>query len=237
MDEGSRYQLDKRRVRERFDRAAAHYDAAAVLQREVCDRLLERLALIRLQPHCILDAGAGTGYGARGLRARYPRTRLVALDVAPAMLMRVRRHAGWFRQPRLVAGDIESLPFRDGSFDLVFSNLTLQWCNSLDRVLWELRRVLSPGGLLLFTTFGPDTLKELRAAWGEASDDVHVNAFVDMHDIGDAMVRAGFADPVMDAERLTVTYADMHRLLRDLKAVGAANATVGRPRGITGRGV
>ncbi|MCG5515599.1 malonyl-ACP O-methyltransferase BioC [Ectothiorhodospira sp. 9100] len=236
MTDASSYRLDKRRVRATFDQAAASYDEAAVLQREVCSRLLERLQWVKLDPARVLDAGAGTGQGARGLRRMYRGGRVVALDLSPAMLRATARGAGWWRKPGLVCADVESLPFAEASFDLIFSSLTVQWCNDLDRALAEFRRVLAPQGLLMFTTLGPDTLVELRRAWEVVDGCAHVNAFMDMHDIGDALVRAGFADPVMDVERMTVTYPDVRGLMRDLKAIGATNALSGRGRGLTSPG-
>ncbi len=236
MADGDRYRLDKRRVRCAFDRAAAGYDAAAPLQHEICDRLLERLDWVKFTPRQILDAGTGTGRGVRGLRRRYPHARILGLDLSPAMLRHARRRSGWWRRPAWVCADLEGLPLADASLDLLFSSLALQWCNDLERTLHGFRRVLAPGGLLMFTTFGPDTLKELRAAWQAAdADHVHVNAFMDMHDIGDALVRAGFADPVMDMEMVTVTYPDMGGLLTDLRAIGVTNANAGRERGLTTR--
>jgi len=118
----------------------------------------------------------------------------------------------------------------------VFSNLMLQWCQDPDAVFGECRRVLKPGGLLTFTTFGPDTLVELRRAWAAADSRTHVNRFIDMHDLGDALVRSGLAEPVMDVERFTLTYAEVRDLMRDLKDIGAHNANAGRPRGLTGKG-
>ena len=236
MRETDRYRLDKRRVRAAFDRAAGTYDEAAPLQHEVCDRLLERLEWVKLEPARVLDAGAGTGRGTRGLRRRYPHAQRLGLDLSPAMLREARRRDGWWRRTRWVCGDLEELPFADGVMDLVFSNLALQWCNDLDRTLADVRRVLAPGGLFMFTTFGPDTLRELRTAWQTADPDhVHVNAFVDMHDIGDALVRAGFADPVMDMEMIVLTYPDLARLMADLRAIGATNANLGRGRGLATR--
>jgi len=233
------YQLDRARVRRSFEEAAAAYDAAAVLQREVADRLVERLSLIKLQPAVILDAGAGTGYATAALARRYPKARLLALDLAHGMVGRARRRFGFlarrFGGHGFVCGDVECLPLADASVDLIFSSLTLQWCQPLDRAFAEFRRVLRPGGLLLFASMGPDTLKELRASWAAADGEVHVNQFIDMHDVGDALVRARFADPVMDVEHLTVTYPEVGLLLRDLKAIGAHNVNAGRPRGLLGR--
>jgi malonyl-CoA O-methyltransferase len=145
-----------------------------------------------------------------------------------------RRRRPW-RQFSLVCADAAVLPLRGGSTDLVFSNLMLQWCTDPETVFRECARVLRPGGLLTFTSFGPDTLRELRAAWAEADRYTHVNRFIDMHDLGDALLRAGLAEPVMDAERFTLTYADVRALMLDLKAIGAHNVNAGRARGLTGR--
>jgi len=228
--------IDKRRARLSFERSAATYDQVAVLQREIADRILERLDYIRLEPRLVLDLGAGTGYAAQGLLNRYPKSRVVALDFALAMLQRARRRGGWLRRPVPLCADAEQLPLADASVDLLFSNLTLQWCNDLGRVFQEFLRVLRPGGLLMFSTFGPDTLRELRAAWATVDGYSHVSPFPDMHDVGDALVGAGAADAVMDAERLTLTYPEADRLMQALKTLGAQNATTGRSRGCTGKG-
>lgn len=229
--------LDKARIRHSFNKAAGSYDAAAVLQREVADRLLTRLDLIKLDPDWILDAGSGTGYAARRLNRRYPKARVAALDIAELMLQRARRDKGWFARQHFVCADIEQLPFAADRFDLVFSNLSLQWCDSLDAAFAESARVLRPGGLLMFTTFGPDTLKELRQSFRQVDPaGAHMSDFIDMHDIGDALVRGGFEMPVMDVEHFTLTYVELSALMKDLKAIGAHNAAADRPRGLmTGR--
>jgi malonyl-CoA O-methyltransferase len=151
------------------------------------------------------------------------------------MLAQARRQRPLLRRLDAVCADAAAIPLADASVDLVFSNLMLQWCNEPDAVFREFRRVLRPGGLLLFATFGPDTLRELRAAWSAADGHTHVSRFIDMHDLGDALVRAGLGEPVMDMEHLTLTYADLRSLMRDLKTMGASNATAGRNRGLTGR--
>ena len=235
--------FDKAAARRAFDAAADGYDAVAVLQREIGRRLLERLDYVRLEPRTVLDLGCGTGFALDDLARRYRRARLLGLDFAHGMLARARRRGTWRNRPRLVCADMESLPIADDSVDLVFSNATLQWADGPERVFAELLRVLRPGGLLMFTTFGPDTLRELRAAWAEADRSgagapapaPHVSPFLDMHDVGDALVRARFADPVMDAERLTLTYSAVRELMRDLKQLGAHNALSQRHRGLTGR--
>jgi malonyl-CoA O-methyltransferase len=235
------FEIDKRAVRRAFSRAAQHYDAAAVLQREVCGRMLERLDCIKLQPARILDAGCGTGWGARQLGNRYRRAEIVALDIAMGMLQEARGASSWWRklfsagaQPCLCA-DIESLPLAAGSVELAWSNLTLQWCNDLPATFRGLHRVLRTEGLLMFSTFGPDTLKELRAAFHGVDGYSHTNRFTDMHDIGDMLVDAGFADPVMEMEIITLTYGDVKAVMRDLRGIGAHNATAGRAPGMMGR--
>jgi malonyl-CoA O-methyltransferase len=235
------YRIDKRRMRSSFGRAAAGYDDAAVMQREVLNRMFERLNLVKLAPQTILDAGCGTGLGALRLAERYQGSQVLALDIAAPMLQLAASRRSWLTRltrrsrQRFICGDIETLPLRDGSVDLVWSNLAMQWCNDPDLVFRELHRTLRPDGLLMFSTFGPDTLMELRAATNADAQHTHVSRFLDMHDIGDALVRAGFADPVMDAERFILTYDDVLELMRDLKAIGAHNATEGRRRGLEGK--
>ncbi len=226
---------DKRQTRRSFEQAAGGYDQAAVLQREVGARLLQRLELMKIRPRRILELGCGTGASIPVLMQRYRTAEVVALDIAQAMLTQAARRGRWWRRPRCVCADAERLPFAAGRFDLVFSNLMLQWCVDIEAVFRELRRVLRPGGLLLFTSFGPDTLHELRTSWSQVDDYSHVNAFLDMHDVGDALVKTRFADPVMDVERLTLTYGDIGQLMRELKQIGAHNVTAGRPRGLTGK--
>jgi malonyl-CoA O-methyltransferase len=242
--------LDFAEVRRAFDHAAASYDAHAVLQREVCDRLLARLDFMTLQPGRVLDVGTGTGYGLAHLRSRYAEAECCAIDIAPAMLTAARA-----RMPRLpwaqralqrltpkpsrlthpVCADMERLPLASSSMNLVWSSLALQWAHDLEATLRGFHRVLAPGGLLMFATFGPDTLKELRAAFATVDDAPHVNRFIDLHDIGDMLIHAGFANPVMEMELLTLTYDDLRSLMRDLKGIGAHNAAATRRRGLLGK--
>jgi malonyl-CoA O-methyltransferase len=233
-DGGAAYALDIPRVRRAFDRAAETYDAAAVLHAEVRGNLLARLDLTALKPRVALDAGAGTGHASRALIRRYPKALVIALDSSQCMLQAAGRRQLWLRRFSRVCADAERLPLVAGSVDLILSNLLLQWC-SPDTLFAEFRRVLAPHGLFSFTTFGPDTLRELRSAWGEVDSHTHVHRFIDMHDIGDALVRSGFAAPVLDVERYTLTYLDVRRVAADLKATGAHNAAMGRARGLTGR--
>jgi malonyl-CoA O-methyltransferase len=242
--------VDPAAVKRAFARAARTYDAAAALQREVATRMMSRLDGVKLAPAWILDAGCGTGEATGELAARYPAARVVGFDLALPMARaareRARRGRSLYRRllapiagagqggARFVCADLVALPFAGVTFDLAWSNLALQWVNDLPRALAEMRRVLKVGGLVTFTTLGPDTLKELRAAFARADGHTHVNRFVDLHDIGDMLVDAGFADPVMDMERITVTYETAAAMMHELKALGATNATRGRPRGLTG---
>ena len=231
---------EKRLVRRSFERAAHGYDHSAFLQREIGTRLLAHLDPVKIEPARTIDLGCGTGFFFEALRGRYPKAQLVGVDFAPAMLGVARARDSWWRRtfgspPVLVCADAERLPIAGHSAQLIFSNLALQWCRH-QTAFAEASRVLAPGGLFLFSTFGPDTLKELRAAFRAVDTHDHVNSFVDMHDLGDALVGAGFADPVMEMETLTLEYASVEAIARDLKAIGAHNALPGRPRGLSGRG-
>lgn len=240
----SRSSLD--RIRAAFDRAAPGYEKSAVLQREVTSRLAERLQYIKVRPRQALDLGAGTGTGTRALRKLYPGAGIVALDCSPAMLRELESGESFWESLRgrtvAVCADAHQLPFPDRSFELVFSSLTLQWCEDPQRVFREIFRVLQPGGALVFSTLGPDTLRELRASWAAADAGTHVNDFIDMHILGDMLAETGFADPVMDMEHITLTYRDVGGLLRDIKEIGAntvldaGDSGENGPRGLTGKG-
>ncbi len=241
------HKLEKSRVRQSFDAAAEHYDDVAILQREIGERILERLKLVRLKPDNILDVGAGTGVCSQALGRQYRKAHIISLDLAPRMLQYARQRNGWLHKQlnklttknSYVCADAEQLPVADHGVELIFSNATLQWCDDLGHTFAEFRRVLKPGGLLMFSTFGPDTLKELRQSWqvadAESSETVHVHDFIDMHDLGDAMLRAGLADPVMDVENFTLTYPDVYQLMRELKTLGAHNMANERRHTLTGK--
>ena len=234
-ESGDAFRLDRERLRAAFDRASAGYEAAARLQARVSTELLGRLTAFRLAPRVVLDLGSGTGRVTRELKRRYPRALVIALDIAPGMLREARRHQWLWRRFARVCADALRLPLAAASVDLVFSSLVLQWCEPLEQALEEVRRVLRPTGFLAFSTFGPDTLKELRAAWAQADGLSHVNRFLDVHDVGDALGRSGLAEPVLDVDRIELGYPDTLSLMRDLKAIGAHNVTAGRPRTLLGK--
>jgi malonyl-CoA O-methyltransferase len=171
------------------------------------------------------------------LSKRYKKANIYAVDISEQMLKQARKQTSrWFSKQQVIRADAVQLPFADRSIDLLLSNLMLQWCNPLDEVFTELVRVLKPKGMILFSTLGPDTLKELRHSWAQVDDAIHVNHFVDMHEIGDTLLRVGFSDPVMDVDWLTINYHDVFTLMSALKNVGAHNVTIGRSRNLTGKG-
>lgn len=227
--------LDPRIVRGSFDAASATADAAGVIHAEIRARLMERLDVVRLTPAVIVDLGAGTGHASRALRARYSSAQVVAIDLSTRMLQRASKQQRLFRRFDRVAADAHRLALKNGVADMVFSNLMLQWCSDPDLVFAEIRRVLRPDGLLTFTSLGPDSLRELRTAWSSVDNYTHVHRFIDMHDLGDALMRAGFSEPVMDTERLTITYQSIDALLQELRDSGSQNAAQGRRHGLTGR--
>ena len=229
------FRLDRAHLRASFERASASYESAADLQAQVANELLERVDAFSFNPRVVLDLGCGTGRMARELKRRYPRALVIALDIAPGMLRQARRHQLLWRRFARVCGDALRLPLRDASVDLLFSSLMLQWCEPLGAALAEMRRVLAPSGFLALSTFGPDTLHELRAAWADADGYNHVNRFHDVQEVGDALMRAGLTEPVLDVDRLERGYPDTLSLMRDLKAIGAHNVTAGRPRALAGR--
>jgi malonyl-CoA O-methyltransferase len=222
------------RIRRAFDRAAQSYDESAVLQTRVREELLARVAELTLAPRVVVDLGTGTGHACSTLKRRFRRAQVIGLDIAPRMLEVARRRRSLFTRYSLLCADATALPLKSASVDLVYSSLMLQWAGDLARVFAELERVLVANGVLCFATLGPDTLKELRSAYASLDAGVHVNRFLDMHDVGDALTRAGFADPVLDVERHTLTYAELAGLFSDLKAIGAT-ALPAQPSGLRGR--
>ncbi|HET6806453.1 MAG TPA: malonyl-ACP O-methyltransferase BioC [Frateuria sp.] len=231
----SAFHLDRARVRRNFSRAAATYERHDVLQREVQVDLLGRLDFYLQAPERVVDVGAGTGRGTALLKKRYPKAQVIAVDLAVPMLRAARAHQGLLRPFLRVCGEATALPLPDRSVDVLHSNLCFQWIDDLPALFGECVRVLRPGGLLAFSSFGPDTLKELRAAWAAVDQHSHVSRFLDMHDVGDAMINAGLRDPVLDVNRYTLTYSDPRALLKELQGLGATHADRARERHLTGK--
>jgi malonyl-CoA O-methyltransferase len=229
--------FDRRRLQHSFGRAAAGYAEVAVLQREAESRLLEQLEVLEERaPARILDVGSGPGRASGVMKGRWPKSEVVALDIALPMLVQVPRHTRFWRPVRQVCAEASALPFADGSFDLVFSNLCLQWVADLPAALAEFRRVLRPGGLLLFTSFGPDTLLELREAYLAAGvAEPPLSPFAAIQQVGDALVSAGFRNPVLERENFSLSYPEVMALLRELRAIGAGDARSHRARGLGGK--
>lgn len=234
--------VDTRQVRRNFARAAQSYDAVAVLQREIGGRMLERLDYMKIAPERVLDLGCGTGASLTALSERYPKSHVLGADLSEAML-----HAGRGQRSRLrwllpflrggksslVLADALALPFKAGTTGMIWSNLLLHWLDDPLPAFREMHRVLDVGGLLMFSTFGPDTLKELRSCFADGY--VHTQRFADMHDYGDMLLECGFADPVMDVEVLTLTYSCLEDLFRDLRQSGAGCAMQERRHGLMGK--
>ena len=234
--------VEQRQVRRNFARAAATYDEVAVVQREIGKRMLERLDYVRIEPRRVLDLGCGTGASFAALHQRYPDASLIGLDLSEPMLRaghaqrsRLRWLLPFLRgsRPTLLAADAASLPLASQSIGLLWSNLMLHWLDDPLPAFREVHRLLEVEGLLMFSTFGPDTLKELRASFADGYE--HAQRFTDMHDYGDMLVHCGFADPVMDAEVLTLTYASFDDLVGDLRRSGSGCAMRARRRGLMGR--
>jgi len=236
--------LDKKNTRQHFERAAKTYDAAAVLQREVATRLSQRLDYIKHQPKKALDIGCGTGFITHDLLKRYPKADIIALDLSLNMLQQTTSTnrsswKKWFSAKsnnlQAVCADAEQLPLKKQSVDLITSSLMLQWSNDLNKTFSGFHASLAPNGLLLFSTFGPDTLKEIRESWALVDSQPHTSDFSDMHEIGDALLQAGFINPVTDMEVITMTYRSVRQLMKDIKNIGASNTHAGRSKGLMGK--
>jgi len=228
--------LVKRDIRRRFDRAAPGFDGTDFVHAVTRAGLVQRLEPLVLDASAVLDLGAATGATGQLLRKRFRRAHVVALDLSRPMLVHARRRRAWLATFSRVQADAERLPFADGTFDLVVANQLLPWLPDPAHVFAEVARVLKKGGVFAFATLGPDSFRELAAAWAAVDRGGHVHRFADMHDIGDALVGAGLQDPVLDVDRLTVTYEDSGKLFADLTRAGARNSLAERDRGLVGRG-
>lgn len=229
--------FDRRRLQHSFGRAAVGYAEVAVLQRETESRLLEQLEVLEeKRPLRVLDVGCGPGRASAVMKGRWPKADVIALDIALPMLRQVAKNSRFWRPIRRVCAEAAHLPFADNSIDLIFSNLCLQWVPDLPTALAEFRRVLREDGLLLFSTFGPDTLIELREAYLQAGErQPPLSPLAAIQQVGDAMIAAGFRNPVLDRDPFTLTYEGVMPLLRELRAIGAGDARVQRPRGLGGK--
>ena len=230
------YQLDEALLRTTHARIAANYTQSSALPEEVSSRLFEHLAPVRIIPQRIVDLGSGTGRDMHKLRRIYRNARVIGIDISAEMLGQAHRNSRWWnRSKHLLCADLNQIPLQNQSIDLVYSNLSLLWCRDLDSALHSIAQVQAPNGLLAFSTLGPDSLRELRDSWQAVDAKPHVHAFYDMHDIGDALVRARYTDVVMDVERLTVNYRDLPALLGELKNLGGASMLASRRRTLTGK--
>lgn len=230
------YQVDIRQVKNAFNHAAKNYEANALLQKTVVERLMESFDQIKVNPVTILDLGSGLGYGARQLRQQFKKASIFQMDFSIEMLKESRiKSPRFFSKNYFLCADANGLPLPDQSIDLVFSSLMLQWSNKPDAVFAEIRRVLKANGVFVFASFGPDTLKELRQSWNQVDHSVHINAFTDMHDLGDALIRNGLDAPVLSTENIILTYDECKQLMCDLKNIGAHNVNSGRRKTLTGK--
>lgn len=227
--------LAKKDIANSFSKAASQYDEYAFLQNEVAERLLERLELMNVSPKTILDAGCGTGFCSRALKKRFSKAKITGVDIAQGMIDQAKLSNKLFSKVDYQCADIENLPHKNSSFDLVVSSLTIQWIEKPLAVFKELERVLKPGGLLIFSSLGPDTLTELKQSWAQVDQAVHVNNFIDMHLVGDDVHKAGFENTVMDRDVITMTYETLKGLMKDLKGIGAHNLNANRQRGMLGK--
>jgi malonyl-CoA O-methyltransferase len=221
-------------VRRRFDDAADHFDGADFVHRVTRDGLLSRIQPMSVEARVVVDLGSATGSAVSLLKSRFRGSRVIAVDLSHKMLGKLQRRRSWFSKIAAVQGDARALPLADASVDVVFANMLLPWIDDPAVAFREIARVLGKNGLFAFATLGPDSLLELRDAWRTVDTGVHVRQFPDMHDIGDALVHAGLRDPVLDVDRLTVSYRDRASLFRDITATGARNSLQQRCRGLIG---
>ena len=232
----TQYNKNLNSIRSAFEKASAHYDEYSILQRTITDRLTESLDEIKIKPISILDLGSGTGYGSKILHKKFKDAHIYQIDVSEGMLnMSHVKAPVFFSKDHFICADANKLPFRENYFDLIVSGLMLQWCNNFDTIFAEVNNLLKVNGVFLFSSLGPDSLKELRDCWACVDDYVHVNAFVDMHDIGDALIRNELISPVLNTEKIILTYNSCRQLMCELKYIGAQNVNNGRRKTLTGK--
>ena len=228
-------QLNLRDVRRRFDRAASGFDAVDFVHSATREGLLTRLAPMLIDAKTIVDLGCATGAGGRALSNQFRRAHIISIDLSQQMLRQAQHRRSLLGRRSVVQANAAALPLAAHSVDLVFANLLLPWISDLTTLFTEMDRVLRKDGLFIFSALGPDSLRELRQAWRGVSDDVHVNRFLDMHDIGDAAVRSGLRDPVLDVDRMRVSYEKPEAFFADLTALGGRNSLQNRSRSLTGK--
>lgn len=221
--------IDKKRVKKAFSTQAGMYNKEAHLQKESAERLDFTLSLMKFKPKRILDIGSGTGFATSLAAKRWEEAEIVCCDMAHNMNLVARENIN-LERVGFTTGDAESLPFKDGSFDLVISNLAFQWVNSLPRAFKEVLRVLEDGGEFIFSTFGWRTLQELREAYSEAYLEIkgekpeHLHQFPAVHYIGDGLAKLGFEDAIVNVDRIKEVYGDAFALIKNMKEIGASNA-------------
>jgi len=227
--------LDSRYVRRRFERAAASFDDADFVHAVTREGLLARLQPLVVEAGTVVDLGSATCSTSQALSKRFGRAHIISVDLAHNMLQRGRKKRTWFSKSSFVQATAAALPFSAQSIDVVFANLLLPWVDDPNQVFSEIARILRKGGVFAFATLGPDSLLEIRRAWAQIDDSAHVNHFLDMHDLGDGLVNAGFADPVLDVDRLSISYDNTEKLFADLTAVGGRNALRQRNHALVGK--
>ena len=228
--------LNRKHIRRRFERAASRFDSADFVHAATREGLLTRLEPVLIEAKTVVDLGAATGSTGRALEKRFKKANVISVDIAHGMLREARKKKSWLSKASYAQADAVALPFRNECVDLVFANLLLPWLDDPTPVFTEVARVLRKGGVFAFTTLGPDSLREIARAWSQVDAEAHVNRFADMHDLGDGLVNAGLRDPVVDVDRLSVSYTSCDSLLADLTNSGARNALTARNPGLTGKG-